>query len=273
MISQQQLVLEREQLLHRVSAYFSKRQDVVGAFVVGSIPNGSADAYSDIDLRVVATPAEQERLISEKLDMPALWGDWLFNEWLGGTQHCVSHFRSFLKIDVFYWNVETLQPSPFLRFNANILFDRTGQIQDLLHQSALLTFPPPEVTEVSRVISKALACAHEAIRKTKRGELFYAQSLIESLRSYMIQMEDWLRFFEPVTVADFKIQHRISERLRAVLSSSYAPLDASTIEAVTVELSKVLTDQIFELHNCFDLPRPLENDAYAVELVTKQLVG
>ncbi|EDX82331.1 hypothetical protein S7335_888 [Synechococcus sp. PCC 7335] len=273
MISQQQLVLERDQLLQRVSAYFSKQQDVVGAFVAGSIPNGSADAYSDIDLRVVATPAGQERLIIEKFDMPALWGDWLFNEWRSGTQHCVSHFRSFLKIDVFYWNVETLQPSPFLRFDTDILFDRTGQVQELLNQSALLTFPPPETIEVSRVISKALACAHEAIRKAKRGELFYAQSLLDSLRSYMIQMEDWLCSFEPVTVADFKIEHRISERLRAALAPSYAPLEAITLEAVTIELSKVLSDQISELHSCFDLQRPLENDTYAVELVTKQLVG
>ena len=44
MTSQQQLVLEREQLLQRVSAYFSKQQDVVGAFIAGSIPNDSADA-------------------------------------------------------------------------------------------------------------------------------------------------------------------------------------------------------------------------------------
>ncbi|MEL7223281.1 MAG: aminoglycoside 6-adenylyltransferase [Cyanobacteria bacterium J06576_12] len=273
MISQQQLVLEREQLLQRVSAYFSKQQDVVGAFVAGSIPNGSADAYSDIDLRVVATPAGQERLISEKFDMPILWGDWLFNEWRSGTQHCVSHFRSFLKIDVFYWNVETLQPSPFLRFDADILFDRTGQVQELLNQSALLSFPPPETTEISRVMSKALACAHEVIRKAKRGELFHAQALLESLRSYMIQMEDWLCSFEPVAVADFKVEHRISERLRAALASSYAPLEATTLEAATIELSKVLSEQISELHSCFALQRPLENDVYAVELVTKRLVG
>ncbi|EDX83197.1 hypothetical protein S7335_376 [Synechococcus sp. PCC 7335] len=273
MISQQQLVLERTQLLQQASAYFSQQQDVVGVFVAGSIPNGSADAYSDIDLRVVATPTGQERLVSEKFDIPVLWGNWLFNEWRSGTQHCVSHFRPFLKIDVFYWNVETLEPSPSLRFAADILFDRTGQVQELLNRSALLTFPTPETTEVSRVISKALACAHEALRKAKRGELFYAQSLIESLRSYIIQMEDWLRSFEPVTVADFKIEHRISDRLRAVLISSYAPLEAITLESVTIELSKVLSEQIPELHSRFDLRRSLENDTYAVELVTKQLVG
>lgn len=248
MISQQQLVLEREQLLQRVSDYFSKQQDVVGAFVAGSIPNGSADAYSNIDLRIVATPAGQERLVREKFDIPALWGDWLFNEWRDGTHHCVSHFRSFLKIDVFYWNVETLQPSANLRFDADVLFDPTGVVKKLLDQSALLTFSPPEAIEVSRVISKTLACAHEAVRRAKRDELFYAQSLLENLRSYMVQIEDWLCSFEPVTVADFKIERRISDRLRAALVPSYVPLaDRSKISAYEflsgINLSKAATEQ------------------------------
>ena len=123
------------------------------------------------------------------------------------------------------------------------------------------------------MISKALACAHEAVRRAKRDELFYAQSLLENLRSYMVQIEDWLCSFEPVTVADFKIEHRISDRLRAALVLSYVPLEATALEAATIKLSNLLSEQIVELHNRFDLHRSLENDAYAVEIVAKQLIG
>jgi len=54
-ISLEQLQCAREELLGRVVEFFSRQHGVVGVFLAGSIPGGSADAYSDIDLRVFTT--------------------------------------------------------------------------------------------------------------------------------------------------------------------------------------------------------------------------
>ncbi|MBI3608158.1 MAG: hypothetical protein HY207_09335 [Nitrospirae bacterium] len=49
-----------------------------------------------------------------------------------------------------------------------------------------LAFVPPE-DEIDRSIGKGLASAHEAYRRIARGELLLAQSLLDSIRQYMIQ--------------------------------------------------------------------------------------
>lgn len=65
---------------------------------------------------MISTPAAHERFVDARLEMPSLWGDVLFNEWIEGAQRCVSHFVPFLKLDVFYISATDAQPSPWLRF-------------------------------------------------------------------------------------------------------------------------------------------------------------
>jgi predicted nucleotidyltransferase len=256
MISREELVEARQALLARTAAYFSQRPEVIGAFVAGSLAAGSADAYSDIDLRVVATPDGHTKLVAERLEAPAHWGDLLFNEWLDGAHHCVSHFRPFLKIDVFYLNVDSFLPSPWLKLPGDILLDRTGLIRDTIARSSQLPFPPVAPTEVSRVLSKALATAHEVVRRTRRGELVYAQSLLEELRSYVVRMEGWL--------------HR--GLVHRALAASYVPLNAPAIEGAVIVLSEVVAQQIPDLHRSYPLARSLQNDLHAITLVTDRQI-
>ena len=143
MITQTEIVDSREKLLERAVSFFTARTDVTGVFLAGSLPAGSADAYSDIDLRIIAMPEEQARLLAGRLEWPSQWGDLLFNEWIDGTQHCVSHFRPFLKIDVFYWTPDTFRPSPWFRMPAKIFLDGDGLVRRVLAQSQTLMFVPP----------------------------------------------------------------------------------------------------------------------------------
>jgi predicted nucleotidyltransferase len=273
MISRQELIESREALLARTVAYFSARPDVVGAFVAGSIPAGSADAYSDIDLRVVATPEGHIGLVADRLETPAHWGDLLFNEWHEGAQHCVSHFRPFLKIDVFYLSTDSFQPSPWLKFPAAIVLDRTGTVREILDRSAQLRFPPAPRSEVTRVLSKALASAHEVVRRTRRGDLLYAQSLLEELRSCMIRIDGYVHPFEPTRPRELKAEHRLSQNLRHKLNASYVDLDPLTLEAAVVGLTEILARQIPELHRSYALTRSLENDLHAAALIRDRQIA
>jgi predicted nucleotidyltransferase len=273
MITHEELVLARETLLERTVSFFAAQPDVTGIFLAGSLPAGTADAYSDIDLRVIATPEGQARLVTGRLDWPAHWGDLLFNEWLDGTQHCVSHFRPFVKIDVFYWTPEIFRPSAWFKLPTEVFLDRDGVVRTTLAQSQSLTFTPPPGAEVSRVLSKALAGTHEVVRRARRGELPYAQSLLDELRSNMTRLDAWIVGFEPSAPHDLKLAACVSAALARALEQSYVGLNAIDIDRAVVGLATVLVEQIPKLHNTFDLKRPLATDLFAADLVMKRQVA
>ncbi len=273
MITHEELVLAREALLERTVSFFAEQPDVIGIFLGGSLPAGSADAYSDIDLRVIATPEGQARLVAGRLEWPTHWGDLLFNEWLNGTQHCVSHFRPFLKIDVMYWTPNIFRPSPWFRMPARVFLDRDGSVRSVLAQSQSLTFSPPPGAEVSRILSKALAGSHEVVRRARRGELCFAQSLLDELRANMTRLDAWIHGIEPLAPQDLKLAARLSPALANAFARSYVGLNASDIDDAVVALSNALAQQIPELHRKFELNRPLATDLFAIDLVTKRQVA
>jgi predicted nucleotidyltransferase len=80
MITRDELVLARAALLERTVSFFSEQPDVLGIFLAGSLAAGSADAYSDIDLRIIATAEHHARLVAGRLEWPTHWGELLFNE-------------------------------------------------------------------------------------------------------------------------------------------------------------------------------------------------
>jgi hypothetical protein len=74
----------------------------------------------------------------------------------------VSHFRPFVKIDVFYWTPEVFKPSAWFRMPTEVFLDRKGLVQSTLPESQSLALSPPNGAEVSRVLSKALAGAERS---------------------------------------------------------------------------------------------------------------
>jgi len=257
----------RERLLQRVVEFFSKQDGVLGVLLVGSIPGGSADAYSDIDIRVFTTPESHSDFLQKRLEAPLQWGELLFNEWIEGSQVCVSHFEPFLKIDVIYLNIDEVKPSTWFNLPATILFDYNESVQRFLSRCAATRFDMPTSREVSRTISKALAYAHETLRKSRRQESYYAQSLLERLRTHVIEIEDWITPFYPEDAKRLKLEARISSRLQCVLKKAYPPLDSAKIEQSLIAVCGLLRDQIIDLHSAFTLDRVLETDVDAVELI------
>jgi hypothetical protein len=135
-----------------------------------------------------------------------------------------------------------------------------------------LEFTAPTSLEVSRILSKALAASHETVRRAKRGELFFAQSLLEELRSFMMRLDAWLHQFKPTVPLDLKVDGRLSPAVRSALERSYVPLRADAIETAAVEIAQVLADQIPALHAAFALERPVAADLQAARLVSDRQV-
>jgi predicted nucleotidyltransferase len=273
MIVHSDIVNARQKLLERSVAFFTAQSDVLGVFLFGSMAAGTSDTYSDLDLRVIATPEGQARLLAGRLEWPAQWGDLAFNEWLNGTQLCVSHFRPFMKIDVFYWTPDMFKPSPWFRLPTQVFLDRTGVIRGVLTASRALPFPPPEDVEVGRILSKALATVHETVRRVRRRELFYAQTLLEQSRSYIMQLDTWLLEWNPEQSVDLKMHHRLSPSLMQVLERSYVGFDAEAVDMAVMGLATHLRQQIPRLHTAFRLARVMADDLYAVDIVCERQVA
>ncbi len=134
----------RNNLLATALGCFKTDPNVLGIFLGGSIAAGSADAYSDIDLRILVKPERHSHFVEQRRQIPKQWPGFLFNEWVPSAQHCVSHFQPFGKIDIFYYDATALTPSPWYRLPIKILHDPKGIVADLVKRSEGLQFTVEE---------------------------------------------------------------------------------------------------------------------------------
>lgn len=259
------LVEARDERLANAVRFLSAEPNVVGIFLGGSLGAESGDAFSDIDLRVVVKSDHHASFIKRRLDIPSAWPGFIFNEWILGAQHCVSHFEPFGKIDIFYLDEAQLQASPWYGLPIRVLYDPKGIIATLLDRSKTLAFEV-HANEVSRSISKGLAALHETIRRAKRGELIYSQTLLDELRQHIMKADDWLFSRTPTTAVYAKFDERGSKKVLDALKASYTPLDPGAILQAAKELHPVYKQQVIALHKHFSLSRPLSNDLKAFDI-------
>lgn len=269
-MNKKDLEADRELLLSSAVNYFSAMQTVCGVFLGGSIPAGRADAWSDIDMRVVVDDDQHATFVENRLDMPAEWGELVFNEWLPGTSHCVSHFRPFGKIDVFYISAIDFRPSPWYALPSKILYERDSLLTDVFQQSQRLDFSADQ-DEINRSISKGLAAGHEAYRRIKKSENSYSQSLLIELRYHMIRADDWINGRPPQGEAFSRVELRGSQDMVVLFGESYSGTDKASFEAALRMLFTYYREQVRELHTRFSPERPLDNDMYAIDIVLENL--
>lgn len=116
-------------------------------------------------------------------------------------------------------------------------------------------------------ISKGLAAAHETYRRAMRGELLYAQTLLDELRQHIMQADDWLGERTPETAVVAKFDARASAEALAVLNASYGPSEVQAILAALRVLVAFYRDQVLALHDKFRLQRSRENDLAALDVL------
>ncbi|MCJ9670062.1 MULTISPECIES: hypothetical protein [unclassified Neorhizobium] len=115
--------------------------------------------------------------------------------------------------------------------------------------------------------SKGLAAAHETYRRARRGELFYAQKLLDERRHHIMRAYDWLHDRAPETIVMAKFDKRASARALADLTISYCPCEGEAILAALRSLAGGYLNQVLALHEKFQLSRPLKNDMAALDIV------
>lgn len=258
----ERLIEARDHLLDAAVSYFKQQPEVVGIFLAGSIPAGRADEWSDIDLRVLVRPEAHAAFLARREEHPRSWGDLAFNVAHPGTIHCVSHFRPFVKIDVFYYPAEKFAPSPWHNLPLQILFDPDGIVAAAVTGSKNLNFEP-DPRHVTTRINLGIATAHEVYRRAHRGELIYAQNLLESLRHILAELDACFRG-RPFT----NIERDATPGLVDTLRKSYVHAERDAILAALEVLISTFKNLVAGLDRKFALGRDLSSDIAELDRVS-----
>lgn len=267
-VDEAKLTQARGRLLRDFVDLLSSDPAVVGMFAGGSVAAGTADAWSDIDLRVLVPHEKHASFVSQRRDIPKKVSGFLFNEWLQGAIHCISHFRDFVKVDVFYLDASAFEPSPWYGLPILILYDPTGFIKHVVEKSKGLSFQL-DPQEIDRSVSKGVAAIHEAYRRLRRGELVFVQSLLDELRQHMAFADDWIHRRPPQAVPFSRLEARASDSLLRTFQQSFAVLDERALAEALRTLAVLYGEQIEQLVALSGAS--LDGHTQALELVTNQI--
>ena len=258
-----QLNVARQKILDQAVKYFLDRKSVEALYIQGSVAADSTDEYSDIDFRVVIHSNAYEQYVSERFEAPQQWGEWLYNEWAGRSWVCVSHFKPFNKIDVLYFKPDELQPSPWFLLPTKVIYDPQNLVGEVIQASQGLVFTL-NTREVERLISKGLACAEEVYRRIMRDELFYAQSLLDSFRSILMQVDDYFRDALSPSAPASHFECRGSQTCIEALKLSYTSLGKQLLLQTLGELLRLYQNQIIQLHKTLTMQRDRHTDLFLI---------
>jgi predicted nucleotidyltransferase len=175
------LIKEREKIKNAINRDLIQDENVLAVFYGGSMAKGNHDRFSDLDLRIVVKDEVYEEYRKKKKERAKHWGDVLFYEDFPWAMHTVAHYKSFVKVDAFYYKKEDLKPSHYMKEESQIEYDPYGIVTQVREQSQRLHYElSPGEFEIWR--SKFFAHMHEAYRRLKRGELYYALHSLDMMR-------------------------------------------------------------------------------------------
>jgi predicted nucleotidyltransferase len=186
----------REELLEKIIASLKQKSDVVGIFLGGSLSKSNFDLFSDIDLRIVVSDEKFSEYVRSKQDLPKQWGRVLFFEDLyPKAPFTIANFDNFIKVDVFFYTTGKIEPSIWFK-GIKILHDTGGLLNELLNKSNEYQYQVSR-EDVIRWRGKVFSYIHEVYRRVRREEYYYALTMMNNLRSFIVQGWDMCNNHQP----------------------------------------------------------------------------
>jgi predicted nucleotidyltransferase len=176
---------ERRLLLNRILDRLQSSRTVEGIFIGGSIAQNKEDLFSDIDLRIVVPDDQFPVYVQNKRSIMSEFGDVLFYEETNpNAPFTIAHYANFIKVDLFIYTFSRLQPSLWLQ-DIKIVFDPTGKLQEIRDASNAMAYRVTK-EEVEKWRGKLFAYVHEVYRRVMREEYYYALTMINNLRLFIV---------------------------------------------------------------------------------------
>lgn len=176
----------RHIMLNMIKEILKSHQAIEGIFLGGSIAKNKEDLFSDIDLRIVVSEDQFNEYVHSKKRLMTEFGDVLFFEDFNpSAPFTIAHYRNFIKVDLFIYTFSRLKPSLWLQ-GIKILFDPSDRLQQILKLSNEMSYKVTS-NEVERWRGKVFSYVHETYRRVQREEYYYALTMVNNLRSFIVE--------------------------------------------------------------------------------------
>jgi predicted nucleotidyltransferase len=224
---------QHRELLERVFARFRDDIRAVGLVLGGSLAQGGADFYSDVDLYVVVRDGAFEDVFAERNSTAEAVGSPLFNFAVdpvprGSTDHIVVYDGP-VKFDFMYLRESDLRPHP--RWDGCVVLkDTHGRVGAVVARSEALSPPRPRAEELSELNQKFWTWCWYAFGKIERGELWEALDTLHSIRSLaLVPLLDWTA--ERPHQGYRRLERKTNQEQATRLLSTVAPMRARALHA------------------------------------------
>ncbi|WP_199621301.1 hypothetical protein [Paenibacillus alkalitolerans] len=150
------------------------------------MPAIKEDYFSDVDLLIVVSEQQYEGIVRNKQQLASEFGDVFFFEDMNPhAPFTIAHYANFIKLDLFIYTFSRLRPSLWLQ-GIKVEFDPSGYLSELKRLSEELAYQlSAEEVEVWR--GKVFAYVHEVYRRVMREEYYYALTMINNLRLFIVR--------------------------------------------------------------------------------------
>lgn len=242
---------QHRELLERVFARFRDDIRAVGLVLGGSLAQGGADFYSDVDLYVVVRDGAFADVFAERNSTAEAVGSPLFNFAVdpvpGGSTDQIVVYDGPVKFDFMYLRESDLRPHP--RWDGCVVLkDTHGRVGSVVARSEALGPPRPRAEDLSELNQKFWTWCWYAFGKIERGELWEALDGLHSIRSLaLVPLLDWTA--ERPHEGYRRLERKTNREQAARLSATVAPVRATSLHAALraeVELFRELRAAVLD---------------------------
>lgn len=261
----------RQKLLDAIHHDLSADDHVLSFFYGGSIGNENTTIYSDIDLRIVVKPDKINDYIANKQIRAKNWGNVLyFEDSNPALFYTVVHYHCFVKVDVFYYSLDDIQPSTWLQ-NIKIMKDTNDFMKDMQKRSMTMTYKPSiEEFEIWR--TKFFAYLHEAYRKAMSNEYYYALDCIDKLRLLMTRAWYMISGIQPNTFGDWSKYEGSRSQLKDWQKSMLESWQCGRDRVEMMNVMKRIVLEFEKAHDSLCEILEIENDSEWVNKIVNMVI-
>lgn len=263
-----QMLPHHQTVVNRFVAACQKDERVVAAILYGSYARGAADAYSDLDLALIATENAYEEFIGRKADFVRQMGEPVFLEDFDLSRHIL-----FIFPDDTEGELVIGRESHF-----NHLF--SGPYQVLLDKKNLLAgavfvgedpTPVAQIEKLQRLVAWFWHDFSHFITAMGRGQLWWAHGQLEVLRLMCVNLARLRHNFVDPYVGDeyFKVEQALPVAQLSALDATYCPLEKDAMLRAASILLRFYQEVVPSLAQAHSIPYPAELERVMVARLGK----
>jgi len=229
---------------------------IVAAFLVGSYASGAADEYSDLDLFIVITDEDFDDFYSNRTAFMHLLGDPVFLEDFGNPNIVFYTFADGSEGELGLYSesqLESMLTGPFI-----VLLERKKNLADTVYRGNV-SDPLEQTEKLRRLIYWFWHELSHFITAMGRGQLWWAQGQLESMRGYCVNLARLRNNFSDTDAGDepyFKIEMVMPVEQLAPLKVTFGPMDKDKLLQSVQEIVKFYQELAIPLAQDYGIRYP-----------------